>query len=451
MEEVLRKIEHIVTEKTQRLTFIEESLHELAAQLAQPSCAVELVKLQQQYDKAEEENLSLQAENLKLKKQIREYRHNGSLSDSPATSTDDAELHTRLEQTQKELTARNDELANLKEELERQNADNDTYVENLNAQLAALRNQLEDTQGNSTLTEEHEEQLLQAQQKAEALSTQVCELQQQLDSARTAVQEAEQNISQLTSQLEQQSADAAASRNQTTQLQEQEKKLAEQLQSALADLKSKSDEAAELTTRLGTAETTVATLRDEKTALAGQIETGQQEISTFREMQKRFFPDCLLIPAIEPFIAEWQAQFTSSEPDYKVLSMFSYLFSWSSLLENVRKNPENLNSNVEKEAISAIAYFSRYFLEALYAKGISPDDAQNLSMELIERFNKVLSSVGTKHQLFVPFLGESYDNKTMMPDSSRGNTYGEVEALLSWGVHNPETEITFSKCQVQLD
>lgn len=319
VDEVLRKIEQIMTEKTQRLSFIEESLHGLAEQLAQPSCEAELETLRTERDKAEEEAVKWQEENLNLRKQLLELRRSDK---SPAAP----EEEPRQEQV-----------------------------------------------------------------------TQNVQLQEQL-----------------------------------SQSQQQVKLLEEQLQNARKELESKSAE-----------------LKSHET-LAEQFAAERQEIKMFRDMQKRFFPDCIMIPALEPSIAEWQAEFTTNEPDYRVLSMFSYLFSWSSLLENAKKNPDSLNSNVEKEAISAIAYFSRYFLEALYAKGKSAEEAQNISLELIERFNIVLSSVGTKHQLFVPYLGESYDNKTMMPDGNRGNTFGVVEALLSWGVHNPEAEISYSKCQVQL-
>lgn len=320
VDEVLRKIEQIMTEKTQRLSFIEESLHGLAEQLAQPSCTAELESLRTERDKAEEEALKWQEENLNLRKQLLELRRSDK---SPAITEDEP----RQEQ-------------------------------------------------HNTQNEQLPEQLSQSQQQLKLLE--------------------------------------------------------EQLQSTRSELESKSAELKTLAT------------------LAEQCAAERQEIKMFRDMQQRFFPDCIMIPALEPFLAEWRVQFTADEPDYRVLSMFSYLFSWSSLLENAKRNPDSLNSNVEKEAISAIAYFSRYFLEALYTKGSSPEDAQNISLELIERFNNVLSSVGTKHQLFVPYLGESYDNKTMMPDGNRGNTFGVVEALLSWGVHNPEAEISYSKCQVQL-
>ncbi len=490
VNEVLGKIEHIVTEKTQRLSFIEESLQGLVEQLAQSSCAVELAKLQEQFDKVEEKSITLQEENLNLQKQIRELRLTGKTpaSTSPASAGDSPALRTQLEQAQQELETRNSEFSSLKEEMERQAQDNDIYIENLNAQLTALRQQLEEVQGDDSRAQEHTAQLTQAQQLADSLSLQVDELQQQLATAQAdnevyvgqvaQLTEAQQTVdqlnaqvgelqqqlatvqadnevyvgqvAQLVTQLEQKTADVETARKQTETLQEQEKQLSEQLRNSVLALDTKSAEAAELSAKLSSAENATATLRGEKTALSEQLSAGEREIKAFLRMQDRFFPKCLLIPDIEPSIAEWKTQLTASEPDYRVLSMLSYLFSWVNILENLRKNPENLNSNVEKEAISAIVYFSRYFLEVLYARGFSTDEVQNISIELIERFNSELSAAGIKHQLVVPFLGESYDSQSMMLDSSRGNTYGEVVAVLSWGVRNSGATMFLSKPQVQL-
>ena len=531
---MLRKIEQIVADKTKQLSSIEESLQGLAAQLAQPSCTAELERLQKDLEKAEVETISLQEENLKLRKQILELRRGGASANGTPQPVADTELQEQLEKVQQELSARDSEIADLQKELEHKATANDASIEELSAQLCVLKQQLEEAQNCSdTQLREQEEQLTQAQQITDSLSARVDELQQQLaealadkeaytgqatllvetqqtaDALNTRVDELqqllaealadkdayagqaallvetqqtadalnarvnelqqlladaqaiaqtnEQHIAAITTKLEQQSAELERAGKDTAQLQEQlnssqeqEKQLSARLQSTQDDLTAKAEEAAALTERLSTAETLTTTLQGEKAELTEQLAAGQKEIETFHQMEKRFFPDCILIPSLAPYISDWQAQFISSEPDYKVLSMFSYLFSWSSLMECVRKSPDSLNSNVEKEAISAIAYFSRYFLEALYGKGMSAEEAQNISLELIERFNRVLSDVGTKHQLFVPYLGESYDNKTMTPDSTRGNTFGEVEALLSWGIHNPDTEISYSKCQVQL-
>lgn len=495
-EDMLKKIEQIVAEKTKQLSSIEESLQGLAVQLAQPSCSAELDRLQKERDKAEEENISLREENLNLRKQIRELRRSGAPSNGAPLPADDTELREQLEQARQVLSARDSEIADLQKELEQKATANVANIEELSAQLVTLKQQLEETQsGSYSQLKEQEEQLTQAQQvtdtlnarvdelqqqlanaladkdayagqaallvetrqTADTLNARVNELQQQLANAQAITQTNEQHITAITANLEQKDAELELACKATAQLQEQlnssleqEKQLSARLQSTQGELTAKAEEAAALTERLSTAETLTTTLQGEKADLTKQLETGQKEIETFHQMQKRFFPDCILIPALSPYISDWQAQFISSEPDYRVLSMFSYLFSWSSLMEGVRKSPDSLNSNVEKEAISTIAYFSRYFLEALYAKGMSTEEVQNISLELIERFNNVLNSVGTKHQLFVPYLGESYDNKTMAPDSTRGNTFGVVEALLSWGIHNPETEISYSKCLVQL-
>lgn len=495
-EEMLRKIEQIVAEKTKQLSSIEESLQGLAVQLAQPSCSAELDRLQKERDKAEEENISLREENLNLRKQIRELHRSGASPNDTPQSANTTELREQLEQAQQELKARDNEIVGLREGLEQLSIANDANINELNTQLIDLKQQIENARSASdTQRRKQEEQLTQAQQitddlnarveelqqqladaladkeayagqaallnetqkTADALNTRVEELQQQLADAQAITQTNEQHITAITANLEQKDAELELACKATAQLQEQlnssleqEKQLSARLQSTQGELTAKAEEAAALTERLSTAETLTTTLQGEKADLTKQLETGQKEIETFHQMQKRFFPDCILIPALSPYISDWQAQFISSEPDYRVLSMFSYLFSWSSLMEGVRKSPDSLNSNVEKEAISTISYFSRYFLEALYAKGMSTEEVQNISLELIERFNNVLNSVGTKHQLFVPYLGESYDNKTMAPDSTRGNTFGVVEALLSWGIHNPETEISYSKCLVQL-
>ncbi len=455
---MLKKIEQIVAEKTKRLSSIEESLQKLAEQIAQPSCSAELEKLQREHDNIEEKNISLQEENLNLRKQIIELRRSGASPNDTPQSADTTELREQLEQAQQELKARDNEIVGLREGLEQLSTANDANINELNTQLIDLKQQIENARSASdTQRRKQEEQLTQAQQITDDLNARVEELQQQLADAQTETQTSKQHITVITAELEQKDAELELACKATAQLQEQlnssleqEKQLSARLQSTQGELTAKAEEAAALTERLSTAETLTTTLQGEKADLTKQLETGQKEIETFHQMEKRFFPECILIPALSPYISDWQAQFISSEPDYRVLSMFSYLFSWSSLMEGVRKSPDSLNSNVEKEAISTISYFSRYFLEALYAKGMSTEEVQNISLELIERFNNVLNSVGTKHQLFVAYLGESYDNKTMAPDSTRGNTFGVVEALLSWGIHNPETEISYSKCLVQL-
>ncbi len=457
-EDMLKKIEQIVAEKTKRLSSIEESLQKLAEQIAQPSCSAELEKLQREHDNIEEKNISLQEENLNLRKQIIELRRSGASPNDTPQSADTTELREQLEQAQQELKARDNEIVGLREGLEQLSTANDANINELNTQLIDLKQQIENARSASdTQRRKQEEQLTQAQQITDDLNARVEELQQQLADAQTETQTSKQHITVITAELEQKDAELELACKATAQLQEQlnssleqEKQLSARLQSTQGELTAKAEEAAALTERLSTAETLTTTLQGEKADLTKQLETGQKEIETFHQMEKRFFPECILIPALSPYISDWQAQFISSEPDYRVLSMFSYLFSWSSLMEGVRKSPDSLNSNVEKEAISTISYFSRYFLEALYAKGMSTEEVQNISLELIERFNNVLNSVGTKHQLFVAYLGESYDNKTMAPDSTRGNTFGVVEALLSWGIHNPETEISYSKCLVQL-
>lgn len=456
-EDMLKKIEQIVAEKTKRLSSIEESLQKLAEQIAQPSCSAELEKLQRERDNIEEKNISLQEENLNLRKQIFELRRSGASPNDTPQSADTTELREQLEQAQQELKARDNEIVGLREGLEQLSTANDANINEFNARVEELQQQLAAALADKEAYAGQAALLNESQKTADALNTRVEELRQQLADAQTETQTSKQHITVITAELEQTTAHFAHSREKTTQLQallnssqEQEKQLSEQLRSTQDELATKSTEAETLTNSLSSAETLIATLQEEKAALTEQLQAGQKEIETFHQMEKRFFPDCILIPALSPYISDWQAQFISSEPDYRVLSMFSYLFSWSSLMEGVRKSPDSLNSNVEKEAISTIAYFSRYFLEALYAKGMSTEEVQNISLELIERFNNVLNSVGTKHQLFVPYLGESYDNKTMAPDSTRGNTFGVVEALLSWGIHNPETEISYSKCQVQL-
>lgn len=375
-----------------------------------------------------------------------------------------------LVQTQQLAESLNAQVAELQQQLAEALADKEAYAgqvdqlakvqqvaDSLNLRVDELQQQLAEALADKELYAAQVNQLTENQLVTDSLNAHIEELQQQIAAAHAASSADKNNISMLTAQLEQKSTDIEHLRQETTQLQQQlnntraqEKQLAEQLQHTQNNLSDRSAEAATLTSQLSAAATDTAALRSENTSLTEQLETKQEEIKTFREMQMRFFPNCLLIPDLEPFIEDWRNQFTSKDPDYRVLSMFSYLFSWSCLMESLRKTEDSHNSNVEKEAISAIAYFSRYLLDALYAKGVSADEAQHISLKLIEQFNRVLSSVGTKHQLFVPFLGESYDTKTMTPDASRGNTFGVVEALFSWGVHNPETEISYSKCQVQL-
>ncbi len=324
-EKTLTKIEQLIDEKNQRLTFIEENLRELVNRLSQIPGQDELEQLRNERNTAEDKLIALKEENLKLSKTLRE-------------------LH-RGETTQ---------LANS------ENVATEPGQENNSTEPAV---------------------------QPEVLS-------KQLDEAQEAIRVKEQQISDLTAKLSQATGEAQSAKD--------------------------------------------------------ELDKALQEIAPSRLLLNRFFPECLQIPAIEHFISQWKAQFAASTPNFRVLSMCSYLFSWSNIMENVRQNSEKLTSVTEKEAMEAIVYFSRYFLDFLYSENVSHDDAHEISLELIERFNGILNTVGSKHTLYISYLGESYDSRVMIPDGVRGSSTGTVEAILSWGVKNPETEMTYNKCQVQL-
>ncbi len=324
-EKALTKIEQLIDEKNQRLTFIEENLRELVLRLSQVPGQNELEQLRNERNIAEDKLIALKEENLKLSKTLRE-------------------LH-RVE----------------------------------TAVTAGSENEApEPTQENNS----------------DAPSARTEELLKQLESTKEALLSKEQQITDLTEKLSQAAVEVQSAKN--------------------------------------------------------ELDKAMQEIAPGRQLLNRYFPEYLQIPTIEPFIPKWKAQFAATAPDFRVLSMCSYLFSWSNIMENARQKSEKLTSDTEKEAMEALVYFSRYFLDFLYSENVSYDDAHEISLELIERFNGILNTVGSKHTIYISYLGESYDSRVMIADSMRGSSTGIVEAIVSWGMKNPETEMTYNKCQVLL-
>lgn len=176
----------------------------------------------------------------------------------------------------------------------------------------------------------------------------------------------------------------------------------------------------------------------------------KQQLQTLEILRNRVFPECLSIPSLSTFVQEWRAQLLLPTPDPLVLSMLANIFVWSCAKDAAALSNCDIPAVLlEKDALNGLSNFSRYFFDVLYAAGTSPDDAERLASDLMEKINAELEAVGAKYEVVLPYSGEQYDSRTMVVDN-RGSRTGEVYQLRSMGIKSSTGGVMHAKSLVQL-
>lgn len=226
-----------------------------------------------------------------------------------------------------------------------------------------------------------------------------------------------------------------------------------QLEAQSAGLRTELDNTQAL---LASAQTQISNLTADKMALQQNLEAAQQRadsaeqmVASLKALQNRVFPNCLSIPALAPYVADWKLQMVSESPNPKLLSMLAQIFSWASAKETAERCADVPASILEKDSISALYNFSRYFFDTLYSQNVEPEAAERIASDLMDTINNELLTAGAKYEIVLPYSGERYDSKTMIADS-RGSGVGEIYMLRSWGIKNRANDVMHAKSLVQL-
>ena len=130
--------------------------------------------------------------------------------------------------------------------------------------------------------------------------------------------------------------------------------------------------------------------------------------------------------------------------------MLANIFAWSCAKDAAANGGCDIPAVLlEKDAINGLSNFSRYFFDVLYATGTSPDEAERLASDLMEKINAQLVDAGAKYEVVLPYSGEQFDSRTMVADT-RGSRTGEVYQLRSMGIKSSTGDMMHSKSMVQL-
>lgn len=190
-------------------------------------------------------------------------------------------------------------------------------------------------------------------------------------------------------------------------------------------------------------------LQSQLDATQERAEQSEASVKALIALQNRVFPECLNIEALAPYVGEWRKQLVEATPDPKVLSMLAHIFSWNCAKETAARCPDVPAIIVEKDAITALYNFSRYFFDVLYSQNVDAETAEKVAYALAEYINRELEQTGAKYEVELAYCGDSFDSKVMQPDP-RGTSTGEVYMLRSWCIKNRANSSVHVKSLVQL-
>lgn len=234
------------------------------------------------------------------------------------------------------------------------------------------------------------------------------------------------------------------------------KELTTQLTDTQQQVVTLKDNIASLNNSLSDSNTANAELRSKYDRLQSQLDATQERaeqseasVKALLALQNRVFPECLNIEALAPYVGEWRKQLVEETPDPKVLSMLAHIFSWNCAKETAARCPDVPAIIAEKDAITALYNFSRYFFDVLYSQNVDAETAEKVAYALVEYINRELEQTGAKYEVELAYCGDSFDSKVMQPDP-RGTSTGEVYMLRSWCIKNRANSSVHVKSLVQL-
>lgn len=194
--------------------------------------------------------------------------------------------------------------------------------------------------------------------------------------------------------------------------------------------------------KLSSLETETESLRTEQAAVRAQVDELKKTCEEARMLQAHIWPSCLHVPALQRFEASWTQSLGSAETDRGLLSMFAYMFCWTSAVAS-----ETSDGNSETLAQTALYNFCRYLTAWLYRNGESAESVYSILSELAESLNRELASSG--YEVDVPVLDSPYSAKSMNPSAS-GRNVGSVAAIDAWAIKSSGSAIYKKKAIVKL-